>query len=300
MMRRPSLLAALTVAAAATSAGAIACAQTDSASRSWNRPVRPFKIADNIYYVGASDVTSFLITTPRGHVLVDGGLVETAPLILASIRALGFRPEDVRLILASHAHYDHAGGLAELKRVTGAALAAGAGDSALLVRGGMGDPNFGDRLPFPAVTPDRLVRDGDTLTLGGVTLVARVTPGHTRGCTTWTTTVREGDRERGVVFICSASTSGYRLAGNEKYPDIAADYRRTFGILRSLRCDVFLGAHGVFFSLEEKIRRLEQQPAENPFVDPDGCRAYIDHAERTFETRLREQADTAERPKPGR
>jgi metallo-beta-lactamase class B len=291
-VRRRALLAALAIVGAARTT---ACAQSDSASRSWNQPVTPFRVAGNIYYVGASDVTSFLITTPRGHVLIDGGLPETPPLILAGIRTLGFRPEDVRLILASHAHYDHAGGLAELKRVTGARLVAGAGDSALLRRGGLRDPNFGDRFPFPAVSPDRLVGDGDTVSLGGIALVARVTPGHTRGCTTWTTTVRERGREYGAVFICSASVPGYRLVGNGKYPDIVADYRRTFGILRSLRCDVFLGAHGVFFSLSEKMRRLEARPDSNPFMDPDGCRAYVDQAERTFETRLREQTAEAVR-----
>jgi metallo-beta-lactamase class B len=229
-------------------------AQSDSLSRSWNQPVRPFRIAGNIYYVGASDVTSFLITTERGHILLDGGLPETAPLILASIRALGFRPQDVKLILNSHAHYDHAGGLAELRRVTGARVVASAGDSALLARGGLGDPNFGDRLPFPPIQPDSVVHDRSAITLGGTTLVARVTPGHTRGCTTWTTTVVEGANRHGVVFICSATVPGYRLVGNTAYPDIVSDYRRTFDILRSLRCEVFLAAHGSFFSLLDKAR----------------------------------------------
>lgn len=270
-----------------------AAAQTDSLSRSWNQPVRPFRIAGNIYYVGASDVTSFLIATPQGHVLIDGGLPETPPLILASIRALGFRPEDVRLLLNSHAHYDHAGGLAELKRVTGATLVASAGDSALLARGGVGDPNFGDRYPFAPAMPDRIVRDRQSVTLGGTTLVARVTPGHTRGCTTWTTVVRDGGRELGVVFICSATVPGYRLVANGAYPDIVADYRRTFGILRSLRCDVFLAAHGSFFSLREKMQRLEAGTDQNPFVDPQGCRAHVDRAERTFETQLRRQTEGA-------
>ena len=276
-------------------ASGAAAGQADPVSRSWNQRVRPFRVIGNIYYVGASDLTAFLIAGPRGHILLDGGLAETAPLILASIRALGFKPEDVKLLLNSHAHYDHAGGLAELKRRTGAALLASAEDAALLARGGAGDFRFGDTLRFEPVAPDRTVRDGERVTLGGDTLVAHVTPGHTKGCTTWTATVRDDARTYGVVFVCSASVLDYRLVANPEYPGIVADFRRTFRTLRALRCDVFLAPHGSFFRLREKMRRLASHPRANPFIDPAGCRAYIDGAERAFGERLRRQESEAAR-----
>ena len=172
---------------------------------------------------------------------------------------------------------------------------ASAPDSALLARGGAGDFRFGDRLTYEPVTPDRTVRDGEAVSLGGDTLVAHLTPGHTKGCTTWTTTAREGARTYGVVFVCSASVLDYRLVANEQYPGIVADFRRTFRTLRSLRCDVFLAPHGSFFALGAKMRRLASHPRANPFVDPAGCRAYIDGAERTFTERLRRQQSEAAR-----
>src|SRR5687768_14084764 len=177
----------------------LACAQSDPVSRSWNQPVPPFRITGNLYYVGATDITSYLITTPKGHIVIDGGFEETAPMILANIARLGFRVKDVRFLLSSHAHYDHAGGLAELKRVTGAKFVSSRGDVAQHARGGMDDPQFGDRFPYPPIFADRLIEDGETITLGGTTLTAHITAGHTRGCTTWTTKV---DAQR-VAFLCS-------------------------------------------------------------------------------------------------
>jgi metallo-beta-lactamase class B len=249
-------------------------AQHDPVSRSWNQPVEPFRIAGNLYYVGASDITSYLITTPRGHILIDGGFVETVPQITANIRKLGFRVEDVRILLNSHAHVDHAGGLAELKRLTGATLYASARDIPLLARGGLDDPHFADRLPYPAVRADRIIHDGSRVTLGGTTLVARLTPAHTAGCTTWTMRVRENGKPLDVVFVGSASVpNAYRLTA-----PLIADYRHTFQLLRSLKCDIFLGSHGNFFQLEEK-RKSRQ------FVDPEGYRRYVAEAEKACEER---------------
>lgn len=257
----------------------IACAQKDPVSRSWNQPVEPFRIAGNIYYVGASDITSYLITSPQGHFLLDGGFEETAPMIRANIERLGFKVSDVKYLLSSHAHYDHAGGLAELKRVTGATFVSSRGDAPQHARGGLGDPQFGDRFSYPPIRADAFIGDNGTLTLGGVTMTAHITAGHTPGCTTWTTNA--GKQQ--AIFVCSASVpTGYQLAGNAKYPGIVADYRREFATLRALHPDIFLGAHGNFFHLREKIKTRK-------FVDPEGYRQFVAEAEEHFEKVLAEQ-----------
>lgn len=253
-------------------------AQPDPVSRSWNQPVEPFRITGNIYYVGASEITSFLITTPKGHIVLDGGFVETAPMILANIRKLGFDPKDVRILINSHAHYDHVGGLAELKRVTGATFYASRRDVAQLARGGTDDPQFGDRFLFPPVMADRLVDDGTRVSLGGVTLVAHLTPGHTPGCITWTT--RAGNRD--VVFVGSSSVpSEYRLVGNPLYPNAVEDYRTSFRKLKSLPVDVFLASHGNFFGLAEMIAK------KKPFAGEKEYREFVEASEERFEARVR-------------
>ncbi|HEY3571839.1 MAG TPA: subclass B3 metallo-beta-lactamase [Thermoanaerobaculia bacterium] len=269
-------------------------AQADPTSRSWNQPVEPYRIVGNLYYVGASDITSYLITTPEGHILLDGGFVETAPIIEASIKKLGFKLEDVKILLSSHAHFDHVGGLAELKRVTGAKFAAMDRDAPLLARGGKGDFLFGDKDPFPPIQADRILHDGDTVTLGGTTLTAHLTPGHTMGNTTWTMKAKEGDRTYDVVFAASTTVlPGVRLTNNPKYPEIAEDYAKTFRVLKSLPCDVFLGSHASFFDGLGKADRLRKGAKENPFVDPRGYKDYVARGERKYLEQVR-----AERVKP--
>jgi metallo-beta-lactamase class B len=263
-----TLLAVLTTSAA--------FAQADPVSRSWNQPVEPFRIAGNIYYVGASDIASYLITTSKGHIVIDGGFVETAPMILANIRRLGFEPRDVKILLSSHAHYDHAGGLAELKRVTGATFYASRADIPQLARGGTDDPHFGDRFPFPPVYADRIVEDGQRITLGGTTMVAHLTPGHTPGCTTWTTRAGKLD----VVFVGSPTAPGYKLTNNPRAPNLVEDYRRQFATLKSLGCDVFLASHGNFFGLEEMIA------GKKKYAGCDAYHAFVDATERRFEERV--------------
>jgi len=281
-----ALLVALAVSAAPLAA------QSRPEWREWNRPVEPFRIADGLWYVGAKDIAAYLFTTPEGHVLLDGGFPETAPTLLANLAKLGFRIEDVRFLLNSHAHFDHAGGLAELRRRSGAILVVSEGDAAVVERGGLGDFALGDDAPFPAVEVGHRIRDGETVELGGLALTAHVTAGHTRGCTTWTGRFRDRGRALDAVFACSTSVPSpelYRLADNPAYPEIADDYRRSFATLEALPVDLFLAAHGAFFDLEAKRARLAADPdGPNPFVDPEGYRRYVERSKRRFEELLAE------------
>jgi metallo-beta-lactamase class B len=264
-------------------------AQQNEQDRSWNQPVEPFRIAGNIYYVGASDITSYLITTPKGHILIDSGFLETVPQIRVNVAKLGFRLEDVKFLLNSHAHYDHAGGLAELRRLTKAKLLVSEPDSDLMANGGKGDPNFGDRFPFEGVRADETFRDGKKIKLGGVTLTANITSGHTRGCTTWTTETKDQGRTLKAVFVCSTSAPGYKLVGNEKYPNIYADYQATFARLERLQPDIFLSAHGAQFDLQGKIERMKAG-AGNPFIDAAGYRRYLKESREAVESTHKRQS----------
>lgn len=266
--------------------------QSDETSRAWNQPVEPFHLIGNIYYVGAKEVSSFLITTPKGHILLDSGLPETVPLIQNNLKKLGFKIEEIKILLNSHAHYDHAGGLAVLKELTGATLMASEADAVLLQNGGKGDFQWGDKLPYKPVTVDRLLRDNDKVELGGVTLTARLTPGHTKGCTTWTMKVKDGDKLLNAVFIGSTTIPGYKLVDNAKYPGIIADYARSFDLLKSLDCDVFLAPHGSFFSMLEKAERLKRGPKTNPFIDPQGYRRFIQRTEADYLEQLKKERES--------
>lgn len=249
--------------------------QSGSRRASWNLPVEPFRIIGNVYYVGAAGVSSFLITTPQGSILLDGGLPETAPLIEAGIAALGFNVANVKYLLNSHAHFDHAGGLAALKRKSGARIVASEGDSDTLNTGGGGR--------FPAARVDRIVKDNDTVEVGDATLTAHVTPGHTKGCTTWSMSVADGGKAYRVVFYCSTSVVD-RLVNNGAYPGIVADYERSFDALRKMPCDVFLAPHAEFFHMEEK--RAKMGAGANPFVDAGEMRMHVEQSERAFRSEL--------------
>jgi metallo-beta-lactamase class B len=274
-------------------AAARAEAQATPEEREWNKPVEPFRIAGDLYYVGAAEISSFLIQTPVGLILIDGGFAETAPQIEANIAKLGFKIGDVKILLNGHAHGDHAGGLAELKKRSGAKLFASAADAPLLEDGGRSDFRFGAEGQFPPVAVDRRLADGEEVALGGVELTAHLTPGHTRGCTTWTFQMGELP----VVVACSASVLDYRLAGKESYPGIAADFERSFGVWRSLPASVFLAQHGWDFDLASKRERATRgMGPRNPFVDPAGYKAWIEEKEAAFRKALAEQREAEKAP----
>jgi metallo-beta-lactamase class B len=262
--------------------------QADETSRSWNKPVAPFRIAGNLYYVGAIEITSYLITTPEGHFLLDGGFVETAPQIEHNIAELGFKLTDVKFLLNSHAHFDHAGGLAELKKVTGAKFLASERDAPLLRSGGHGDFRFGDTLTFPPIAPDQIVHDGEAIQLGNQIMIAHLTPGHTKGNTTWTTKIRDGDKIYDVVFVGSQSALDYKFVGQESYPGITGDFERSFALLNHLPCDIFLASHGSFFHFVERHERLLRGDA-NSFIDPNGYKGYLRESEHEFRNKLAQQ-----------
>jgi len=279
------LACALTLGACANQSG------VPREMRSWNRPFPPYRILGNIYYVGTSGVAQFLIVTPEGHILLDSGFQASVPGLADNVRALGFRFEDVKLLLASHAHIDHVQGHALVRRMTGAQVVASAPDAPVIASGGKGEPVFDGVYAWTPCPVDRVVADGERVTLGGTTLVAHLTPGHTRGATTWTMEVTEGGRSGrtlSVVFFPSANVNpGVHLVDNPRYPEIAADFQRSFGVWKVLPCDVPLGAHGSFFDMEAKHRRLASGDATaNPFIDPEGYRRLVADAEKRFQEQL--------------
>jgi len=217
----------------------------------WTQPTAPFRIAGNIYYVGTAGLASYLIVTPKGLILLDATMEENVPAIQANIKALGFKISDIKILLNSHAHFDHAGGFAAMKRDTGAKLDAMEQDVWALENGKhFGDQNYVGT--FPPVKVDRRLKDGDKVTLGGVTMTALLTAGHTSGCTTWTTTVRLKAGVKSVVFPCSLSVAGNKLYGNKTYPGIVADYRASFKRLAAMKADIVLTAHPELSNVMER------------------------------------------------
>jgi metallo-beta-lactamase class B len=225
---------------------AVLPSQPVSTPESWSAPYAPFAVARNIYYVGTQELGSYLIVTPNGHILVDSGLQQNGPLIAANIQKLGFTVKDVRVLLTTQVHFDHVAAHAYLQRASGARVMVSEPDAVVIEGGGKGDYHLGPQYYFPPVKVDRRLRDGDTVDLGGVSLLAHLTPGHTKGTTTWTTKVRplDGGPEQTVVFAGSTSVNeGVKLVANDMYPAIASDYARSFVTLTSLPCDIFLAAH---------------------------------------------------------
>lgn len=257
----------------------------------WTHPFPPFHIAGNLYYVGSQDLASYLIVTPQGLILINSDLPSSPSLIRASVEKLGFHFSDIKILLISHAHFDHCGGSEAILRATGAKYFVMDADVPVVESGGKADFAYGDEksMRYPPAHVDRILHDGDTVSLGGTVLTAHLTPGHTKGTTTWTLDESQDGRMLHVVIVGGPNvTSDYRLVGNKAYPQIATDYMRGFAVLQSLPCDIFLGAHGVYFGLLEKYARWKAGD-KDAFVDPAGYKAYVVDRERAFEAELRKQ-----------
>jgi metallo-beta-lactamase class B len=257
----------------------------------WTEAFVPFRIADNLYYVGSKGLASYLITTPSGHILINSSLEFSVPLIRNSVEKLGFKFREIRILLISHAHWDHDAGSALIKKLTGAKYMVMDADVPVVESGGKTDFQYGSspESQYPATRVDRVLHDGDEVKLGKAALVAHLTPGHTKGCTTWTMKVGEKGKKYDVVIVGSPNVNeGYKLVGNAKYPTIAQDYERMFRVLKSLPCDYFLGAHGNYFGMLSKVARMKPG-ADSPFIDPEGYKKYVAEREHAFRKELAKQ-----------
>lgn len=289
MPRLPALLvlaSLLSVASASASETVLPASKASPTPESWRRPVAPFRIADRSWYIGTEGLAAVLIRTDAGAVLIDGGLPQAAEHLLARVRELGVAPGELKWIVHSHAHFDHAGPLAAIARATGARIATNAESAALLARGGADDLHFGDDLMFPPARADRLLMDGEAIELGGLRLVAHHTPGHTPGSLSWTWTDTRDGRPVRIAYADSLTAPGYRLGGNARYPRILEDYRRGFAVVRSLPCDVLLTPHP---------DASGWAPADTaaPHPRPITCAAYADAAEKRLDAQLRSEREAA-------
>ena len=262
-------------------------------SPAWTAPLAPFKIADNLYYVGSKDLASFLVVTPEGDILINSNLESSPALIEKSIEQLGFHVRDVKILLIGHAHFDHDAGSAQIMRDTGAKYMVMDADVPVVESGGAKDFAYPDDR-YPAAKVDRVLHDGDEVRLGSAVLVAHKTPGHTRGCTTWTMQARQGGAMRNVVIVGSWNVNdGFRLVDRPgkpaSYSGIAADYQRTFAVLKSLPCDIFLGAHGAYFNMLAKLERMKAGQGESVWIDPTGYRDRVAEREAAFQRELNRQ-----------
>lgn len=252
-----------------------------------NRPFPPYRVVDNIYYVGTNGIAQFLITTEGGNILVDTGFEASLPRLRENIESLGFHYRDIKLVLTSHAHIDHVQAHARVRRETGAQIVASSADAPFIEGGGKGEPAFDGELAWTPSLVDRRVGDGDTVTLGTTTLTAWVTPGHTPGATTWTMKAHDGGKTLAVLFFPSATVlPDVRLLDNARYPAIVSDFEHSFATWKTLPCDVFLADHGEFYGMAKKYKRLRDGATPNPFIDPNGYRDYIAAAEQRFRDRL--------------
>jgi metallo-beta-lactamase class B len=269
---------------------------------SWAEAQEPFRVYGDTYYVGTRGLSSILVTSPHGHVLIDGTLPEAVPLIVANIKALGFRIEDVKLILNTHDHFDHAGGIAKLQKLSNAVVAASAASAKVLTSGAIDhdDPQFGKLPKIAIVRKVKVFADGETLKAGSLELSAHLTPGHTPGGTSWTWKACEEQRCLDVVYADSLnpiSADGYLYTDPKRNPNGVAQLEHSFGVLNALPCDILLTPHPEFSDLFGKRTRREAGAANNPFIDPNACRAYVQASRAKLEKRIAEET-AAKTPPP--
>jgi metallo-beta-lactamase class B len=265
-----------------------------SSNPSWVQPFPPFKIAGNLYYVGSQDLAAYLIVTPQGNILINSNLDSSPPQIKEAIESLGFKYTDTKILLISHGHFDHCAGSTQIKRETGAKYEVIAQDVPVVESGGRNDFHYGrdKSFWFPPTKVDRVLHDGETVSLGGTTLTAHLTAGHTKGTTTWTLDEQDNGRTLHVVIVGSPNVNpGYKLVRNKTYPQIADDYRHQLEVLKKLPCDIFLGAHGGYFGLHEKYERFKSGD-KIAFIDPSGYKAYIADRQQAFQAELKKQSST--------
>jgi len=293
-------IALLLAAHGAQAQDAINC----SSCAEWNKPAAPFNIHGNTYYVGTAGLSAILVTSPQGHVLLDGALPQSAPLIRKNIEALGFQMKDVKLILNSHAHFDHAGGIAALQRASGATVAHSPHGAQVLRDGtpGTDDPQYDpkERATIPKVAQVKEVADGEQLAVGPLRFTVHYTPGHTPGGTTWTWQSCEGGKCLDVVYADSltpVSTDGFHFTGGANYPDRSADFRKTIDRIAGLKCDIVIAAHPGFSDAFNKAAAKTAQ--SNPFIDPDGCRKLAAGARKSLEARLQREREEKARAARG-
>jgi metallo-beta-lactamase class B len=261
------------------------------AQNNWNKPTEPFHVIDNVWYVGTEGLSAFLFTTPEGHVLLDGATPEGAAMIEANIVKLGFKLSDVKILLNSHAHFDHSGGLAKLKQDTGATLAAMEGDVSALEGGFYLGSEDSKTMGAPPVKVDRVLKDGDTVKVGDFTLTAHLTPGHSRGCTSWGATLGEGGKWYEALVFCSATVAANRITPPLQYEGIVEDYRKTFVKTKEMKVDIPLAPHPEFFQLLQKSAKAKADPkGTNPFIDPGAFQALMSRLESDFERTLKERS----------
>jgi metallo-beta-lactamase class B len=259
----------------------------------WNDYEAPFRLAGPVYFVGTTHLAAFLVHTPQGHILIDGGMPSSAPVIERSVRELGFKPEDIRILLTTQAHFDHVGTHAHFKKLSGAMVQAMTGDAQLLRDGGKSDYLFGSKpdYHFTPVAVDRELKDGDIVPLGGIRIIARHTPGHTPGSASYEMAVNEGGREYRVVFAASTTVNpGTRLVQNPSYPGILEDFRRTFTILESLKPDIWVSAHSGFFGLQQKRKQMTKEKPAEAFVDRDGYQSVLAERKKEFEAQVAKES----------
>ena len=272
-MRSKVLLAVLssTLALSAYAATPLPPSQGYDSPDTWRQPIAPFQIADHTWYVGTQNLTALLVKTDEGAVLIDGGLPQAADYLLANLRQLGVGPGQLKLILHSHAHIDHAGPLAAIQRATGATLVSNAESAALLARGGSDDLHYGDGMVFPPARADRLVMDGETLALGGLQFQVHFTPAHTPGSMSWTWTDTRDAKPVRIAYVDSLSAPGYKLVDNPRYPNILEDYRHGRDVVRALPCDVLITPHPDASGWQTELGKTTR---------PMTCEAYAAKAEK--------------------